>query len=65
LCNTRQRRGGFISLDEFVVLSATVVGDAAAVEDLRDAFGFSDADGNGVSSTKLVRVLCARAFTPV
>ena len=57
MCNTRWRRGGFISLDEFAALNATVAGDAAAVEDLRDAFGFSDADGTGVSTTKLVRVL--------
>ena len=57
LCNSRRRRGGFISLDEIAVLDATVAGDAAAVEDLRNAFGFSDADGNGLSTTKLMHVL--------
>uniref|UniRef100_A0ACD5WPG0 Uncharacterized protein n=1 Tax=Avena sativa TaxID=4498 RepID=A0ACD5WPG0_AVESA len=50
---------GFISLDEFAALSATVSGDAAAVEeDLRHAFKVFDADGSGaISATELARVL--------
>ena len=50
---------GFISLDEFAALNATVVGDAAVVEeDLRHAFRVFDADGNGtISAAELARVL--------
>ncbi|KAG2658749.1 hypothetical protein PVAP13_1KG305915 [Panicum virgatum] len=50
---------GFISLDEFAALNATVAGDAAAVEeDLRHAFCVFDADGTGtISATELARVL--------
>ena len=50
---------GFISLDEFAALNATVAGDAAAVEeDLRHAFRVFDADGNGtISAAELARVL--------
>jgi hypothetical protein len=48
LCNTRRR---LISLDESAALNATIAGDAAAVEDLRHAFCFFDADGNGTKFT--------------
>ena len=50
---------GVTSLDEFAALNATVVGDAAVVEeDLRHAFRVFDADGNGtISAAELARVL--------
>ena len=46
-CATR----GAVSLDEFAALNATIAGDAAAIEDLRHAFCFFDADGNGTMFT--------------